>query len=76
MDESRKKYVKISDEVRKKMVAEFQESVKTEFRKDRIKDDLYKYEVVLQDIYFVTYMTDEEMKLSAQFTIKSYKLQP
>lgn len=41
------------------MVAEFQESVKTEFRKDRIKDDLYKYEVVLQDIYFVTYMTDE-----------------
>ena len=37
MDESRKKYVKISDEVRKKMVAEFQESVKTEFRKDRIK---------------------------------------
>ena len=69
MDESRKKYVKISDEVRKKMVAEFQESVKTEFRKDRIKDDLYKYEVVLQDIYFVTYMTDEEVKLSAQFTI-------
>ena len=29
-----------------------------------------------QDIYFVTYMTDEEVKLSAQFTIKSYKLQP
>lgn len=64
-----KKYVKISDEAHKKLAEEFQESVVSEYRRNMIEGNYYKYEVVLQNINFVTYMTDDELKLSAQLAI-------
>ena len=34
-----------------------------------LENDFYKYEVSIQNIKFITYMTDEELKLSAGYAV-------
>lgn len=67
MEQIDKKYVAISDEERRELEEAWCECVVEEFRKEMVEKDCYKYEVVLQDIKFITYMTNEELKLSAEF---------
>lgn len=69
MEQCDKKYVTISDEERRQFQEAWYECAVSDFRKDMVDKDVYKYEVVLQDIRFITYMTDEELKLSAGFAV-------
>lgn len=69
MKRNEKKFAKISDEARKQMEKDFYETIIKEFRKDKIEDNFYRYEVELQELKFVTYMTDEELRLSTKLTI-------
>lgn len=47
----------------------FFESIVKDFRKDMIEDGYYKYEVVIQDVTFRTYMTDDELKRSIELSL-------
>ena len=63
------KYEKISETKRNEIQNELFNTVVDCFRKEKLEDGFYKYEVPLQEIRFVTAMTDEELKDSAQLTI-------
>ena len=62
-------YKVISSEKRMEMEQELYNAVLTEFRREEVQTNIYKYEVVIQDLNFVTCMTDEEVRLSAGYTI-------
>lgn len=63
------KYEKISETERNEMQDELFNTVVDCFRKERLEDGFYKYEVPFQDIQFVTAMTDKELKDCARLTI-------
>ena len=63
------KYEKISETKRNEIQNELFNTVVDCFRKEKLEDGFYKYEVPLQEIRFVTAMTDEELKDSARLTI-------
>ena len=69
MEESRKKYEKISMEERMQVEKELYESVVEQFRRELIEGGFYKYEAILQDFKFNTIMTDEELQESAKLTV-------
>ena len=62
-------YEEISSKKREEMELELYNAVLTEFRREEVQTNIYKYEVVIQDINFVTCMTDEEVRLSAGYAI-------
>lgn len=66
---NKKGYAKISNEIRKQIEMEFYTSIIRDFRRDEVEENFYKYEVILQDIKFITYMSDEELRLSAGLAI-------
>jgi len=45
------------------------EAVKEQFQREYLESDFYKYEVELQNIKFVTIMSDQELELSAKLTL-------
>ena len=55
------KFEKISQEDRAKLERVIYKTVVEEFRTEKIKENYYKYSVKLQDIIFVTDMTDDEL---------------
>lgn len=63
------KYEKISETKRNEIQNELFNTVVDCFRKEKLEDGFYKYEVPLQEIRFVTAMTDEELRDSARLTI-------
>ena len=63
------KYEKISETKGNEIQNELFNTVVDCFRKEKLEDGFYKYEVPLQEIRFVTAMTDEELKDSARLTI-------
>lgn len=58
------RFEKISQEDRKKLEKVLYKTIVEEFRTEKIKENYYKYSVKLQDIIFVTDMTDDELKES------------
>ena len=64
-----REYVKISNAIRKEIEEKFYASIIREFRREEVEENFYKYEVVLQDIKFVTYMSDKELRLSVGLAI-------
>ncbi|MBR5127840.1 MAG: hypothetical protein IKU69_05380, partial [Roseburia sp.] len=64
-----KSYTELNEKERRQLVEEWYECIVRDFRKEIVKDDFYKYEVIIQNIKFITYMTDEEVRLSAEFAI-------
>jgi len=69
MEHNNKKYAAINGEKRKQLEIEWYESIIKDFRRERVEDAYYKYDVVLQNIKFITYMTDIELKISAGFAV-------
>lgn len=63
------KYEMLSQEDREEIEQEYYDVVVREFRGDRIEEGFYKYNVQLQDISFVTAMTDEEINQSAKYAL-------
>ena len=70
MEHSDKKYVAICDEKRRQLEKEWCEAIVLDFRREMVEKDCYKYEVMLQDIKFVTYMTNDELSISAKFAVE------
>ncbi|MBR5565667.1 MAG: hypothetical protein IKW08_05810 [Roseburia sp.] len=64
-----KSYTALNEKERRRLVEEWYECIVRDFRKEIVKDDFYRYEVIIQNIKFITYMTDEEVRLSAEFAI-------
>ena len=58
------KFENISQEDREKLEKILYKTIVEEFRTEKIKGNYYKYSVKLQDIIFVTDMTDDELKES------------
>jgi len=69
MQEKNKKYAPIEDAVREKYVAEYQQAVVDQFRQEMIEEGFYLYKVVIQDVAFITSITDDELKRTAQLAI-------
>ena len=69
MEQYDKKYLRISDAERRQLGEEWYECVVNDFRKEMVENGFYKYEVVLQNIRFITYMTDDELRLSAGYAV-------
>lgn len=69
MKEYDKKYAKINEEERRALEQEWYECVVRDYRKEMVESDFYKYEVIIQNIKFITYMTEDELKLSAGFAV-------
>ena len=69
MEQYDKKYSRISDAERRQLGEEWCGCVVNDFRKEMVENDFYKYEVVLQNIRFITYMTDDDLRLSAGFAV-------
>ena len=69
MKEYDKKYAIISEEKRRCLEKEWYEGVVRDYRKEMVESDFYKYEVIIQNIKFITYMTDDELKMSAGLAV-------
>lgn len=63
------KYEKLNDEFRSELEKDLQMAIVEQCRKEELEERFYKYEVQLQNIRFVTYMSDEELELSVKMTI-------
>lgn len=63
------KFEAISTEARKEIEEAFYKSIIEEFRKEMIEEFYYRYEVVVHDTVFQTYMTDDELKKSIELTL-------
>lgn len=63
------KYQEIGSEERSLLEEDFYTSIVDNYRRDKVKDNIYKYEVVLQQVKFVTYMTDEEVRAAVGLAI-------
>lgn len=64
-----KQYEKINDEFRSELEKNLQTAIVEQCRKEALEEHFYKYEVQLQNIRFVTYMSDEELESSVKMTI-------
>lgn len=69
MDITNRKYEKLNDEFRNKLEKDLQMAVVEQFRKEEMEEHFYKYEVQLQNVRFITYMSDEELESSIKMTI-------
>lgn len=64
-----KQYEKTSNELRKEMSEDIKNVIIEQFQKEMIEKDFYKYEVQLQSIKFVTYMSYDELEKSIELAI-------
>lgn len=64
-----KSFEKVSVEFRKEIEEVLKTTIIENFRKEMVEEDFYKYEVQLQSIKFVTYMSNEELEKSIELTI-------
>lgn len=64
-----KNYEEISKEEREEVEELLVCAVTKQFEKEKIEDEYYQYDVVFQDIHFRTYMTHEELKKAAAYTV-------
>ena len=69
MDIMNKKYEKLNDEFRNELENDLQIAIVEQCQKEEMEEHFYKYEVQLQNIRFITYMSDEELELSIKMTI-------
>lgn len=65
----KKKFEQISDAERKELEEKYYTTVVEAFRKDEVEKDFHKYVVNLQDYKLITYMTDEELRLSIKLSV-------
>lgn len=64
-----KSFEKVSVEFRKEIEEVLKMTIIENFQKEMVEEDFYKYEVQLQSIKFVTYMSNEELEKSVELTI-------
>lgn len=64
-----KSFERVSAEFRKEMEEILKTTIIDNFQKEVVEEDFYKYEVQLQSIKFVTYMSNEELEKSIELTI-------
>lgn len=64
-----KKYIEINEQVRKELEEGMRAAIIRDCRKEMI-EDIYKYEVQIQDIRFITYMSDNEIEESVRLAIE------
>ena len=64
-----KSFVKVSAEFRKEIEEILKTTIIENFQKEVAEEDFYKYEVQLQSIKFVTYMSNEELEKTIELTI-------
>lgn len=64
-----KKYEKLNDEFRSELEKSLRLATVEQFRQDAVKEGFYKYEVQLQNLRFITYMSNEELEQSIKLTI-------
>ena len=64
-----KNFKKISAEFRKEIEEILKMTILENFQKEMVEEDFYRYEVQLQSIKFVTYMSNEELEKSIELTI-------
>ena len=64
-----KSFEKVSVEFRKEIEEVLKMTIIENFQKEMVEEDFYKYEVKLQSIKFVTYMSNEELEKSVELTI-------
>ncbi len=64
-----KRFEKVSAGFRKEIEESLKATIIENFQREVIEGDFYKYEVQLQSIKFVTYMSDEELEKSIELTI-------
>lgn len=64
-----KKYRKLNEEFRDELEKSLQLAVVEQFRQEAVKEGFYKYEVQLQDLRFITYMSNKELEQSIKLTI-------
>ena len=69
MDIMNRKYEKLNDEFRNELEKDLQTAIVEQCRKGELEEHFYKYEVQLQNIRFITYMSDEELESSIKMTI-------
>ena len=64
-----KSFERVSAELRKEIEEILKTTIIKNFQKEVVEENFYKYEVQLQSIKFVTYMSDEELEKSIELTI-------
>ena len=64
-----KSFKKVSVKFRKEIEEILKTTIIDNFQKEAVEEDWYKYEVQLQSIKFVTYMSNEELEKSIELTI-------
>ena len=64
-----RKYEKINDEFRNELENDLKMAIVEQCRKEEMEENFYKYEVQLQNVRFLTYMSDEELESSITMTI-------
>ncbi len=62
-------FKKVSAEFRKEIEGTLKFTIIENFQKEMVEEDFYKYEVQLQMIKFVTYMSNEELEKSIELAI-------
>jgi len=65
----KKKYENIHEETKKELEEDLKTAIIRDCRKEMIEEGFYKYEVQIQNIRFVTYMSEDEVELSARLAI-------
>lgn len=64
-----KQFEKLDSETRAELENILKSTIVEQFRQDAIEESFYKYEVQLQDLRFITNMSDEELERSIKLTI-------
>ena len=69
VDVMNKNFEKLNDKLRSEIENGLQMAIVEQFRKEAMEENFYKYEVQLQNLRFITYMSDEELERSIKLTI-------
>lgn len=64
-----KQFEKLNSETRAELENILKSTIVEQFRQNAIEGSFYKYKVQLQDLRFITYMSDEELERSIKLTI-------
>lgn len=64
-----KKFEPISKEEREAVEEAVVIAVKEQFQKEKVEDEYYQYDVILQNIQFRTYMSHEELEQAATYAV-------
>lgn len=64
-----KKFEKLNSKLRSEIENSLQMAIVEQCRKEAMEEHFYKYEVQLQNLRFITYMSDEELERSIKLTI-------